>query len=176
MSKEVLIVTAGPGGDEFAASIRQQLEVEVEIALNRRAGLLALRKASFDVVIVEESLIEGDRDWADRLWECSGAATPLVIHLALCGPARLTRQVASALKRRATDKVLARREAMAEIANELKTPLTGLLLESELALRDPSMPAEMHPKLRHVLELAGVIRERLRSVTPDAGSLHQQSL
>jgi len=40
--------------------------------------------------------------------------------------------------------------------------VTGLLLESQLALREPAIPASLEPKLRHLVELAGALRERLR--------------
>ena len=55
-----------------------------------------------------------------------------------------------------------------EIENELKSSVTGLMLESELALREASGPAaidvpRLDAKLRHLVELAGTLRARLRS-------------
>ena len=57
---------------------------------------------------------------------------------------------------------IARRAATAEIENDLRTSVTGLLLESELALREPAIPPSLAPKLRHLVELAGDLRDRLQ--------------
>ena len=48
-----------------------------------------------------------------------------------------------------------------EFEEDFKSSLTGLLLESELVLQEPVIPASLEPKLRHVLELAGAMRQRL---------------
>jgi hypothetical protein len=48
------------------------------------------------------------------------------------------------------------------LEKELKTSVTGLLLESELVLREPATPISLQPRLRHLVELAVVLRERLR--------------
>jgi hypothetical protein len=74
----------------------------------------------------------------------------------------LGREIRAALARRDGEQSVARRAVASEIENELKSSLTGLLLQSELALREPAVPASLEPKLRHMVELAGQIRDRLR--------------
>jgi hypothetical protein len=66
------------------------------------------------------------------------------------------------MARRDREQAVARRSVATEIENELKSSLTGLLLQSELAMREPAVPASLEPKLKHVVEMAGAIRERLR--------------
>jgi hypothetical protein len=134
----------------------------VEVASNRRAGLAALRRAEFGVVVVEESLAESDPEWAEQVWELAGLAMPVQVNFAISGCARLGREVKAALLRKDGEKAVARRAAVKEIENDLKSTVTGLLLESELALREPAIPAALEPKLRHLVELAGALRERLR--------------
>ena len=76
------------------------------------------------------------------------------------------REVKAALRRRDGDQAVARRVAVTELENDLKSSVTGLLLESELALREPSIPATLEPKLRHLVELAAALRQRLEH-TPE---------
>ena len=124
--------------------------------------MAALRRAKFGVVVVEESLAELDPEWADQVWDLAGLAIPVQVNFAISGSARLSREVKAALARRDGEQAVARRAAVTEIENDLKSAVTGLLLESQLVLREPAIPASLEPKLRHLAELAGVLRERLR--------------
>ena len=137
----------------------------MEIAATRRAGLAALRRSEFGVVVVEESLAEADPEWADQVWGLAGMAMPVQVDFAISGCARLGREVKAALQRRDGEQAVARRAAVTEIENDLKSAVTGLLLESELALHEPAIPATLEPKLRHLVELAAALRERLRRET-----------
>jgi signal transduction histidine kinase len=168
MSMHVLIIASMAGTAESAASIARQLGAVISVASSRGEGLAVLRRMQFDVIVVEESLVESDSEWADRIWQNASNAMPVVVNFARSGRLRLAREVGAALARRASDKTLARRAATDEIANDLKSPLTGLLLHSELALRDPSMPLALQPKLLHLVELAGAIRMRLGPRAPVA--------
>lgn len=161
MSRSVLIVSTMPGIEHCAAAIAESAQVEVKVAAGRGAGLLALRSGAFDVVVLEESLAEGDPGWAEEAWTAAGIAMQVQISFALAGCARLGREVKAALLRREGDQAVARRVAVTELENELRGSVTGLLLESELALRDPSIPVTLEPKLRHLVELAGALRQRL---------------
>ncbi len=165
MSKDVLIIATIAGAQNCAGAIAEQIGAEVEVATSRRAGLLALRRKEFGVVVVEANLVEADPEWADSLWASAGLAMPVQVNFALSGAARLAREVKAALARRDNEQALARRTVAVEMENDLKTSVTGLLLESELALREPLIPASLEPKLRHLVELAGTLRERLRSAT-----------
>jgi hypothetical protein len=163
LSRDVLIIATLEGAENCARAIESQLGSRVEVASTRRAGLLALRREPFGVVVVEESLVEGDPEWADTLWQNMEMAMPIQVNMAISGASRLTREVKSALARRDGEQTMARKAATTELENDLKSSLTGLLLQSELALREPAVPPTLEPKLRHLVELAGVMRERLRS-------------
>jgi len=162
MVKDVLLIAALDGLENCARILEQQLTARVEIAANRRDGLEALKRREYGVVVVEESLIESDPAWADQVWDQTGFAVPLQVHFAISGCARLGREVRAALARRDGEQAVARKAVAAEIEDELKSSLTGLLLQSELALREPGVTPGLEPKLRHMVELAGQIRERLR--------------
>ena len=161
MNRDILIISELAGAENCARMIALQLNTNVEVAADRNAGLTALRRAEFGVVVVEESLAEADSEWADQIWEHSGMAMPVQINFAISGCARLGREVKAALLRRDGQQTVARRAAVTEIENALKSTVTGLLLESQLALNEPQIPAALEPKLRHLVELAGVLRTRL---------------
>ncbi|SNS91466.1 hypothetical protein SAMN05421770_10355 [Granulicella rosea] len=170
MSGNILIISTMQGMEQCAASISQETKTDVQVATTRRAGIAALRRTEYDVVVVEEGLAEGDPEWADQVWHNASMAMPLQLNFGISGCARLSREIRAALARRMADKNLARRAAAVDIANELKSPVTGLLLESELALRDPGVSPTLEPKLRHLVELAGSIRERLRADAEGLGA------
>ena len=168
MSRNVLIIAAIAGAQNCANVIAEQLQVEVEVASTRRAGLQALRLGKFGVVVVEESLAEADPVWADLVWKHAGLAMPVQVNFGISGSARLAREVKAALFRRDGEHAIARRAAAVELENELKSSVTGLMLESELALRESSGSASVNTpsldaKLRHLVELAGNLRTRLRA-------------
>jgi hypothetical protein len=164
MTQNVLLITTIDGAENCASAIAERVGSAVLTAETRRGALDLLRAAEFAVVVVEESLAESDPAWADSVWEAAGYAVPLQVNFSISGTERLTREIKAALARRAGEQALARKAVAHHLENELKSSLTGLLLQSELALREPSMPASLAPKLQHVVELAGAIRERLRSM------------
>ena len=162
INRDVLLITGIDGAASCAAAMEEQLGMHVEVAATRKAGLAQLRRGQFGVVVVEESLAEGDTSWADQVWESAGLALPVQVNFGVSGCARLTREVKAAVARRANEEVLARRTAILELESELKGSVTGVLLQSELALREPAVSAALKPKLVHLVELAGALRERLR--------------
>ena len=135
MTTDVLIISTMDGAENCAEWIAGQVGSRVEVAATRRAALAALRRSKFAVVVVEESLSEGDPEWADQVWGLAGLAIPVQINFAISGCARLGREVKAALMRRDGQKAIARKAAAIDIENDLKSAITGLLLESELALR-----------------------------------------
>lgn len=161
MSQSVLMITGISGAENCAESIAKQLGYAVEIAASRRAGLAALRRREYTVVVVDESVAESDPEGAELLWKHAGLAIPVQINFAISGAARLVREVRSALGRREQEQALAMRAAATAMESELRDTVTGLLLQSELALSEPSVSAPLAAKLRLVAELAGSLRHRL---------------
>ena len=53
------------------------------------------------------------------------------------------------------------RAAASTIENELKSTVTGLLLQSQLALAEPSASPSLQQKLKLMVELAGTLRTQL---------------
>ena len=168
MSGEVLIISEMHSAEECAQAIGAQLGCTVAVVRTRREALVTLASKDFAVIVVEEGLVQGDSAWADQVWDLAGFAIPLQINFAISGCDRLTREIKAASQRRVRERALARRLISAELEDELKTSVTGLLLESELALQEPSTPPSLRPKLQHIALLAGTLRERLRRSSSEA--------
>lgn len=157
----VLMVTGMEGAENCAAVVSQALNTEVKVAEGRKAALAALRSAEFAVIVVDQTLAGCDPAAAEAIWERAGLAIPLEINFALSGAARLIREIRAAIHRREREQMLARRAAAAAIENELKSTVAGLLLNSQLALNGPGVPAPVADKLRLVADLAGSLRQQL---------------
>ncbi len=163
MSQTVLLVTTMSGADNCAAAIGRQLGLSVEVAENRRAALAALRRREYAVMVLDESLVEADPAGAEVLWQQAGLAVPIQVNLGISGCNRVLREVRGALLRRERELSLAMRAAAQILEGEMNTTLTGLLLQTQLALEDPTLAPGTAGKLRQALELAEVLREHLRT-------------
>jgi hypothetical protein len=161
MPHAILIIAPTLAAEPIAEALRTELDAAVEISPHRRAGLAALRRSEFSLVLLEESLAELDPRGADLLYQNAGIAPVLELNFAISKASRIVRAVRSALAHRTQDGVKARAAAIVTLQNELNASLSGLLLESQLALRDAT-PAQQ-PKLRHLVELASDLRNRLRA-------------
>jgi hypothetical protein len=151
MPSPILLIAPESTAPAVAEALRKSLDAMVEIASNRRAGLAALRRGEYCLVLLDEALAAADAQAADLLYQNAVSAPVLEINF---------RQARAALTRRAHDQAQARAAVTAALHSELNASLTGLLLESQLALREAS--PEQEEKLKHVVELAGKLRNQLR--------------
>ena len=165
-SRDVLVISGIEGAENLASVLTRHVDSHVEVVTTRKAGLVSLRRREFAVVVVDESFIETDSEWADQLWESAGLAIPVAVNFSICGAARLGREVRGALARRDAEYAMARKMASAEMESELKGSLTGLLLQSELAMREPAGSEALAPKLKLMVELAEDIRDRFERKQP----------
>lgn len=155
--KRVLLVSALSSAEQGAAAIMQQLGLDVEIVRGRREAMDALRRESYAVVIVEESLAESDSRAAELLWKMTGLAIPIQVNFALTGEARLVRELRAALARRDA----AERAALAAVQSELRNTVSGLVLQTQLALHESGQAPRLEQRLRLMAELAGNLKQRL---------------
>ena len=155
-----LLIYASSSAQQVADSIRLELDLEVHLSSDLRSALAALRQQTFALLLLDEAMLGRDTESANLLYAHAASAPVLELNFAVSGLPRVLRQVRSALARQAHDAAIARASATALLQNELNASLTGLLLESQLALRDAA-PAQQ-PKLRRLVELAADLRDRLR--------------
>jgi len=159
MNRPILIVADESAALVVANVLRRELDLAVEIAPNRRTAVAALRRSEYSLLLLEEGLVTADTETAELLYQKALATPVLELNFGISNAQRVVRQVRAALTRRAHDLAQAREAAAISLQNELKASLTGLLLESQLALRE-AQPAHS-AKLRHLVELAGDLRNRL---------------
>jgi CheY-like chemotaxis protein len=159
MNRPILIIAKEDAARTVANFLQRELDRAVEIASSRRAGLATLRRAEYSLILLDENLAVADVEITESLYEKALATQILEINFALCNSHRILRQVRAAFTRRAHDQVQARKAATIILQNDLKSSVTGLLLESQLALRE-AQPSNV-AKLRHLVELAGDLRNRL---------------
>jgi hypothetical protein len=157
----ILLITGIEGARNCAAVVEAQIGMDVEVAEGRKSALSALRQREYSVVVIDDTLAECDPATADRICEHAGLAIPLQINFALSGAARLVREIRAALHRREREQALARRAASVAVECELKEVITGLLLQSQLALGGGGIPASVADRLRTVVDLAGNLRRQL---------------
>lgn len=160
MPSTILLIASAAPALVLADALQRELNLTCFHTANRRAGLAALRRADYSLILLDEDLAEADPLATDALFQTAGSAPVLEINVT-AGVERVVRQVRSALYRRAQDEARARTVATASLQSELRASLTGLLLESQLALRDAA--PEQAPKLQHLVRLAGDLRDRLRA-------------
>lgn len=159
MPATVLLLASDAAGQPAADALRRSLDAEIQMLSSLRAGLSSLRLYDVSIVLLDETLAAAEPEAADRIYQVS-AAPVLELNLAISSAPRIVRQVRSALVRRTRDLALAQSAAAALLHSELNQTLSGILLESELALRQAT-PAQQ-PKLRELVQLASHLRDRLR--------------
>jgi hypothetical protein len=165
----ILIISGIEGVRNCAEVLSKQLGTTVEVADGRRTAIAILRHKDFAAVVVDESLAECDPTAADAIWERCGLAIPLQINFAVSGAPRIIREIRAAMQRREREQSVALRAASASIEIELKNTVSGLLLQSQLALSQGGVPVVVAEKLRLVVDLAGTLREQLSASFPSAG-------
>ncbi|HEX3661510.1 MAG TPA: hypothetical protein VHU89_08755 [Acidobacteriaceae bacterium] len=163
-----LIITAAEGVEEIAAMLAQKLGLAVEVGSTRGAALRLLERRAYALVVLDQILADGDPQAAEMVWRCAGLAIPLQINFALAGSVRLEREMRAALIRRQREQQMASVAAAAAVDAALKNAVTGILLESRLALAEEGLPPGIESRLRTLAGIANQMRERLGAkVLPD---------
>jgi hypothetical protein len=161
MGHAILLISAMTGVENCAVNLSHQLGFTVDSAADRKDGIAALKRKPYSVVVVDESIAEADTRGAEVLWRYTSLAVPMQVNFALSGTARLARDVRAALSRREQEQALAMRAAASTIESQIKSTVTGLLLQSQLALAEPALTGNVATKLKLVVELAGTLRLQL---------------
>lgn len=156
----ILLLAAEPIAEQVGAGLRQAIPADVRVVSDRNSCLTVLRHEEFTLLLLEESLEEAEPESTRQLYDAAGTALVLTLNFGIANQARVTRQVSTALARRAREEGRVRDAAVTTLYRELNASVTGLLLESQLALRQAG--PELAPALRHIVELAGGLRQHLQ--------------
>jgi hypothetical protein len=157
----VLMVTPLDGVENIAAVLAETLGVAVDLASTRAAALRLLNRRSYAAVILDQTLAEADPEGAELIWKAAGLAIPIPLSFALAGAARVERELRAALARRRRESQLASAAAAADLDAEIKNAVTGLLLESQLALKETNLPPQIANRLESLAGMADDLRRKL---------------
>ncbi len=157
----ILLVTTSSRAKECAAALDQGTGHKTHLAASVPQALTKLQAAEYDGLAIDQSLLEADFRALDTLLNHAGMAIPLYVNLALHSSERVVREVQVALRRADKEKTMAMRTAERVLRNQLRGEVTGILLNSELALRQKSLAPDIAERIQSVRELAEKMRSRL---------------
>ena len=156
----ILLITPSVRAQECAAALENACGEPVQIAANLQQAGAQLRSQEFSAAVVDQFLVEAAPEESDTILQHLGAATPVYVNFAISGIERVTRELRAALFRRKRDEKIARQTAENALRNELKGPVTAMLLSCEMALQE-GLSSGAESKIRMVYELAREVRTKL---------------
>lgn len=162
LAPTILLITSIVGADNMAEAVSERAGVIVELVRSRRAALASLRRYSFDAVMIDATLPDGEATPTDLLWQNVGDALPIEIDLRALGASGIARMLRGMLTRRDQMEVQVREQVTRSLAEQMRGPITGLLLQSDLMLRDQELTPTIAAKVRAMRDLADDLRVRLR--------------
>jgi CheY-like chemotaxis protein len=157
----ILLVTTSSRAKECAAALEQGTGHPTQVANSVPHAIARLQTTEYDALAIDQSLLEADFRALDTLLNHAGTALPIYVNLALHHNDRVLRETQVALRRAEKEKKWAMSMAERILRNQLRGEVTGILLTSELALRQPAIPAEVVTKIRLVQDMAEKMRSRL---------------
>ena len=158
----VLMVTSKDGADRFGAALSKGAGVVVEVVRSKRAALALLRRQQFAAIVVDTGLREAEKTSTDMLWQNTSGALPLEVDLGAFGLTSLTRLLRSVLDGREKSEEKLRESVKQTMSDDLRSTLTGLLLQSDMALRDKALTPAIEYRVRELRALADDLRSRYR--------------
>lgn len=159
----VLLVTAMPGAEKFAATLSESASVVIEVARSRRAALAALRRQSFAAVVVDAGLPGNEVTQKEMVWQNIGVAVPLELDLAKLESAAVIRLLRSVLNGCRELEAIVREDVGRSMAENLRSTVTGMLLQADLALCDRTLSPVSEQRFRRLRFMADDLRIRLRA-------------
>ncbi len=157
----ILLVTTSSRAKECAAALEQSTRHKTEVAGSVSRALARLQASQYDALVLDESLVEIDDSAIDALLNHAGMAMPIYVNLGLHRTERIVRAAQAGLARKYAEHLGAWESAASELNSQLRSDLTGILLASELALRETSISPKVADKINSVHKLAEQIRSRL---------------
>jgi hypothetical protein len=157
----ILLVTTSSRARDCASALELGTGHKTHVAGSVPAAVAKLKAGDYEGLAIDQSLLEADFRALDTLLNHAGIAMPVYINLAVNGNERVVREVEVALHRADQEKVIAMHVAQRVLGNQLRGQVTGILLNSELALRQQSISPDVVAKLQSVRELAEKMRSQL---------------
>jgi hypothetical protein len=162
----IILVTISSRAKECAAAIEQTTRQKTQIATSLARAVTLLQAHDYDALVLDESFQQTEIGAANLLLDHAGVAMPIYVNLSLHGDERVAREVHAGLLRFVREKLSALRSAANVLRNELRGEVTSILLNSELALREPALAKGVAEKIQAMRDLAETMRFKLEG-TPE---------
>ena len=157
----ILLVSASSRAPECAAAIERKTHLKTLVAETPALAVDSVEEYEIEALVVDESLAHGTRG-ADTLVDAhAGLAVPIYVNLSIHAAERVAQDVNCGLQRVTSERAAATRVAAGALRNELRGEVTAILLNADLAMREPSLPAGAGEKLRVICETAECMRAKL---------------
>ena len=156
----ILLISPSAKVQESAKALEEATSESLRIASTLRQAVGHLRSEEYSAVLVDQGLVESEPDESELVLQHMGSAIPVYLNFGISGFDRVLRELRAALHRRKREAVMAHRAAEQNLRNELKGPLTALLLSCEMALEAPDISTAT-PKIRKACDLAREVRTKL---------------
>lgn len=157
----IIIASSAANARECAIALEKQTGERSAFSNSLRECAHKLQSQEFSAVVLDQVLVDSSPGSMDLMWKHAGGAIVVAVNFAINGSDRVVREVKAALRRRERERAKAQSAVETRLRNELTGAVTGILLSSELALKQPELPAMVVSKLRSVHELAMQMKERL---------------
>jgi len=149
---------------ECADAIERETHQQAHVASSLSEATKCLGQAECQAIVIDESWqqVEGD---VDRLvYDQEGTALPIYVNLSLHAAERVAHEVSCGLQRLDREQAASMRVATSNLRSELRGEVTAILLNTDLALREPSLTPNASEKLRAVQETAEKMCSKLDGV------------
>ena len=158
----ILLISTSSRAKDCAVALERNTKHKIQHASSVPRALSMLRSQEYDVLVIDESLAEVDDAAVDSLLNRAGLAMAIYVNLGIHRTERITREVQAGLLRKEAEHIIAKRSAQRLLRSELRGDVTGILLASELALKESGIPNRVAERMSSVHQLAEQIRSRLQ--------------
>jgi len=157
----ILLVTPHEEVRNSAQRFEEGIGDRLEVAESLRLAATKLRSSEYNLVVIDQLLVDAEPYEADTVLQHAGGAIPLQVNFAISDAGRVIREVKAAVARRQREEMIMHQAAQRALLSELREPLTAMLLSCELAMEVPNLPAAAAEQIKSVHRLARTLKTRL---------------
>jgi len=157
----ILLVTPHEEVRNSTQRFEEGIGDRLEVAESLRLAATKLRSSEYNLVVIDQLLVDAEPYEADTVLQHAGGAIPLQVNFAISDAGRVIREVKAAVARRQREEMIMHQAAQRALLSELREPLTAMLLSCELAMEVPNLPAVAAEQIKSVHRLARTLKTRL---------------
>ena len=161
----IVLVSGSKRARECAETIERKTHQQTRVAATLSEAARCLEQVDCQAVVIDDSWQQVDGDIDGLVFSQGRTALPIYVNLSLHAAERVADEVSCGLQRLSREQAASMRVATSELRNELRGEVTAILLNAELALREPALSAGASEKLHAIHEMAERMRNKLDGPT-----------